>query len=176
MSSLGSGCALSQKHTVGSNYLLLAKARMSGNKYGNQFWTEMLTKNRIRARGTQSMWFSMYSQGKVQLVQEANPHLALVSTLPLLEEQWRPRTPSSWQSTCAGSSWRKAEWTGTGTLLGPQTNTWTQEKSRRVTLKLRPGSGAAVPNTPYRLLQSAFLWVEAIKCLLIVISLITGML
>lgn len=84
MSSLGSRCALSQKHAVGSNYLLLAKARMSGNEYGIQFLAEMLTKNRIKCTGTQSIWFSMYSEGNLQLVQEAKRHVTLVSTLASL--------------------------------------------------------------------------------------------
>lgn len=82
----------------------------------------------------------LYKTGETTTVQGPSNYLTLVSTfasLPLVEEQWRPCRPSFSQSRCAGSSWRKAEWTATGTLLGPQTNTWTQEKSRKVTSKLR---------------------------------------
>lgn len=99
MSSLGSGCALSQKQAVGSNYLLLAKARMSGNKYRIQFSTEMLTKNRIKCTGTQSTWFSVYSQGNLQLVQEAKRHVTLVSTLASLST-FAPGAVKTSQTQC----------------------------------------------------------------------------
>lgn len=151
---------LHRKYTVGLNYLLLGGARKLRNKFRVEF--------SIKHRGTQSMHFFWYVfTGETTTVPEPNHHLTSalsLASLPLLKEQWRPCRPNFSQSRCAGSSWRKAEWSGTGTLLGPQTNTWPQKKSRKVIFKLGPGSGAAVPTTPYKPLQSALLWAEAIKC------------